>query len=269
MTRILIVGHRGLVGRAIHAAAPTSFQIEGVASADARRPARADLDLVVNAGGRIWGGAEVVERDLMSSAETAIRHAVRSRCPILHIGSTAEYGMRKRSTPLDEDAVLNPQTAYAKAKVRSWNRIISETTEGAVSLRSGLILSRSVSPHSLLGKIRDTAIEENRIFPVAASVLAMERNPIHLDDFTSAALAIARNLLTSSPFSMPSILNCGGDESISVCDLANQILSMSTLPHRYPRPQRIGQYELVATNLLKTCTGWKPTHSIRNGDWLR
>ncbi|MBG9287504.1 sugar nucleotide-binding protein [Corynebacterium belfantii] len=269
MIRILIVGHQGLVGRAIHTAVPASFQIEGVTSADAGRPARADLDLVVNAGGRIWGDAENVEHAIMSSAEAAIHNARRSQCPILHIGSSAEYGARTRPTFLDEEAALRPQTAYAKAKVRSWNRIVSKAPQGAVSLRSGLILSRSVSPHSLLGKIRDMAFEENHVFPVPASVLAMERNPIHLDDFSSAVLRVAKRLLTSSSSTIPSVLNCGGDEAISVCDLANQVLSMSPLPYRYPKPRRTGHYELVATNRLKTCTSWKPMHSIRNGDWLR
>lgn len=269
MTRILIIGHQGLVGRAIHMAALASFQVEGVASADAGRPPSADLDLVVNAGGRIWGDAEDVEHALMSSAEAAIHNARRSQCPILHIGSSVEYGTRARPTFLDEEATLRPQTAYAKAKVRSWNRIASKAPRGAVSLRSGLILSRSVSEYSLLGKIRDMAFEENQVYPVPASVLAMERNPIHLDDFSSAVLGVAKRLLTSSTNTIPSVLNCGGDDAISVCDLANQILSVSHLTYRYPKPRRTGHYELVATNRIKTCTSWKPMHSIRNGDWLR
>lgn len=270
MTRILIIGHQGLVGRAIRTTAQTNFHIEGIGPADtAHQSARADLDLVVNAGGRIWGSTEVVEHALMSSAEIALLHARRSRCPILHIGSSAEYGIRTERSLLDETAPLHPRTAYAKAKIRSWNRIISEADHGAVSLRSGLILSRSVSSLSLLGKIRNLALKKNQVFPVPASVLAIERNPIHLDDFTSAVWAVVEKILDSSAPNVPQILNCGGDDSITIHELANQILSMSSLPYRYPKPQQIDQYELVTTNLLKNCTHWKPTYSIRKGDWLK
>lgn len=269
MSRVLLIGSQGFVGQAIRMKAPASFQIEGVTSADINQPTRAGFDLIINAGGKIWGDIKDVEYALMSSAEITIRNACQSQCPILHIGSSVEYGTRTESIFLKEEEELQPQTNYAKAKVRSWNQIASMAPQKAVSLRAGPILSRLVSPHSLLGKIRDMAFQENQVFPVSSSVLAIERNPIHLDDFVSAVLEVSNHLLASHTSTVPSVLNCGGEEVISICDLANQILSLSSLPDRYPTPPYISHYELIDTTRLKTSTRWKPMRSIRNGDWLQ
>lgn len=270
MTRVLVIGHRGLVGRALFAAAGRSFDVDGIGSDEMQQPPpRGDLKLVINAGGQIWGDAGDITSSLVSAAKTAIRHARRSRCPVLHIGSSLEYGLRTEPIRLDELAQVQPQTPYAEAKVWSWNLIRSAATNGAVALRCGLILSNSLSPQSLLGKVHHTALIDSQLLNVPASVLAIIRNPVHVNDLADATLAIADRLLTEQTADMPDVLNCGGEEPISVCELANQILEATPLLQRYTQPPQTYHYDLVSTRRLKAITGWTPTRSIRNGDWLK
>ena len=139
---------------------------------------------------------------------------------------------------------------------------LPQRRHGWVSLRSGLILSRSVSEYSLLRQDSGHGLRGEPGIPVPASVLAMERNPYTSTTSALPVLGVAKRLLTSSTNTIPSVLNCGGDDAISVCDLANQILSVSHLTYRYPKPRRTGHYELVATNRIKTRTSWKPMHSL-------
>ncbi len=268
MSKLLIVGHRGFAGSSIYEAARKQYCVEGISSNECEQIPRANYDLVINAGGRIWGDITVVRQALMSSARTAILHARSSHCPILHIGSAVEYGARSTPTLLAENDDLYPKSEYAEAKIRSWHWIKAEASHGAFSLRSSLILSPSISHQSLLGKVRNTALFNKDLFPVSPSILAMKRNPIHIQDFVSAVLAVTRCLLTDGTVRLPTVLNCGGDEALRVCDLANQVLTFVKFPFKYDCPTKTSQYELVSSRQLKSHTGWNPTHSIRNGDWL-
>ncbi|APE12558.1 hypothetical protein BO226_24655 (plasmid) [Rhodococcus sp. 2G] len=224
-----------------------------------------DYDLIINAAGQIWGDPATIRRRLETATADAIDAATAADCPLIHIGSSLEYGPRNSPQWSDETAELRPTSPYALCKAATSEQVL-EYPRGVV-IRSGLVLSRDISSQSLLGKIRDQAAAAAApTDTVPAEALSMVRNPVHVDDLASAVATIARFALQQRL--THNVYNCAGPSATTVGTLAAHVRKQYSLPPLEVDPSVPALYDLISTDRLRQETGWQPRYSIESGDWL-
>ncbi|WP_082921124.1 NAD-dependent epimerase/dehydratase family protein [Rhodococcus sp. HS-D2] len=270
MTQVLVIGNRGLVGSHVASAlARAGHSVHGLpSSATPALPPRVhptDYDLIINAAGQIWGDPETIRRRLEIATADAIDAATAADCPLIHIGSSLEYGPRSSPQWSEETAELRPTSPYARHKAATSKQALKYPR--SVVIRSGLVLSRDISSRSLLGKIRNQAAAiDTRANTVPAKALSMVRNPVHVDDLARAVATIAKYALQQRL--THNVYNCAGPSATTVGTLAAHVRKQYSLPPLEVDPSVPALYDLISTDRLRQETGWQPRYSIESGDWL-
>lgn len=269
MTEVLIIGNRGLVGsRIANALVQAGYSVHGLPSS-VNSPLSARVyatghDLIVNAAGQIWGDPTTIRRRLEAATAAAIDAAAASNCPLVHIGSSLEYGPRDVPQWTNEEAELRPTSPYAVYKAATSQQALEYPQ--SIVIRSGLVLSRDISSQSLLGKIRDQAADDASTTAVPAEALSMVRNPVHVDDVARAVTTVAERALDQRLTHR--LYNCAGPSATTMGQLGSHLRERHSLPPLYVDPDLPALYDLLSTDRLRHETGWQPKYSIESGDWL-
>jgi len=185
--------------------------------------------VVVNAAGAIWG---TPKPEMYASTVGATERVVAALADLpdpvrlVHLGSVHEYRPSDGRLPLDEQAPVEPVSAYGRMKLRS-SQLVSEA--GAAGLLDGVVLrvSNVVGPGmpraSLLGSIVDrlTAADPGRPVELRLGQLRGRRDFVDARDVARAVVSVAR---MADP---PRLVNLGRGTALSVRDVVHRLIAVS------------------------------------------
>lgn len=252
MTRILVTGGHGAVGRAVVAAATRQgMWVEvhaGSREGDLTDPAtalavvkRVRPDAIVNAAGASYGDpATLWNANLVLPLR--LLDAVREVAPdarIVLVGSAAEYGLTMPGVLIREDHPCTPNSIYGQTKLAAGQMALSlpRGTHSVVVARIFNVVASPHDPRSLLGRLAAEYAAGNADPPGAEAV----RDFVTIDDVGCALVA-----LCLSPTSPPIVNVCTG-----VARTAADVLG-----HHSSRQDKV--WAVGDPTLLATATGLRP-----------
>ncbi|TDD73297.1 NAD-dependent epimerase/dehydratase family protein [Actinomadura rubrisoli] len=286
MSRVLLIGATGFVGRHVRARA-CAAGVEVVAAARSPEPGGLRLDLaagpaevaeaildtapdaIVNCAGVTHGTpAELVSGNVVAVANlvTALTSAI---CPprLVHLGSAAEYGDVEAGVPVAETAPPRPLGLYGVTKLAGTElvRTLAETPVDAVVLRVfnpvGPGAPRSTLAGRLAAELRRTAgtDEDVRVGPLTAC-----RDLVDVRDVADAVLAAAR-----APGPVPAVLNVGSGRATPLRDLAASLVRVTGSRQRVLEAPAAGlerssgvAWQQADIRAIGRVLGWKPATDL-------
>ncbi len=185
---------------------------------------------------------------------------------IVNAGSSAEYGPSR--TPMREDQVLRPCTAYGAVKASAgilMRALAAERGVRAVTLRMFYVYGPGESRERLLPAAYEACMQE-RILPVTA--LSEKRDFVFVEDAVEAMRLAYTSGTGVNPDSQ--IINVGGGKESSILDIARALHSLTGKTLRVKEgayPPRPWNSPCWAADIAKAreALGWAPRHDLMNG----
>ncbi|WP_067462237.1 NAD-dependent epimerase/dehydratase family protein [Actinomadura macra] len=285
MSRVLLIGATGFVGRHVQARAAAA-EVEVVAAARSPEPGGRWLDLaagsaavaetiadiapdaVINCAGVTSGTpAELVRGNVVAVANlvTALT-ATSIPARLVHVGSAAEYGEVEYGTPVSESAQPRPYGLYGVTKLAGTElvRSVAETSLDAVVLRVFNPIGPGSPGSTLAGRLvhelRRTGTDEDvRVGPLTAS-----RDLVDVRDVADAVLTAAL-----APARLPAVLNVGSGRATRLRDLTALLLRVTgsrrqVLEAAAPGSERSSgvAWQQADIGAIGRVLGWKPATDL-------
>lgn len=166
MTRVLVTGAGGVVGKAVveaargrglevveHGGRSDGDLCEASVAREVVKDARPDI--VVNAAGATYGDDELLWRANLVLAlrlvDATVEHARQARMVLL--GSAAEYGIFSAGERMREDSPCRPNSVYGMSKLAAGQATLSLAPERVVVARIFNLVAPPHDPRSLLGRV--------------------------------------------------------------------------------------------------------------------
>ncbi|GAA2595099.1 NAD-dependent epimerase/dehydratase family protein [Actinomadura fulvescens] len=283
MTRILLIGANGFIGRHVRERA-AQFGIEVAEASRAPRPGGLRLDLaagwepvatairatapdaVVNCAGATAGdvgtmvGGNVVAVAHLVRAAAACGHPFR----LVHLGSAAEYGEVVRGVPVAETAPPRPLAAYGVTKLAGTELVRAAAASGldAVVLRVFNPVGPGAPATTLAGRL---AAELRRTAGTDGTVrlgsLDAYRDLVDVRDVAAAVLAAVR-----APAPPPAVLNVGSGRATQLRELVGSLIRAAgssarvteTAPGANPGRSSGVAWQRADIGAIRWALGWTP-----------
>lgn len=243
MSRVLLVGATGFVGRHVRARAAAAG-VDVVAAARSPELGALTLDLaagsgpaadalrdvapdaVVNCAGVTCGDpADLVRGNVVAVANlvTALGSSG-SGARLVHLGSAAEYGDVPRGVPVSEGTPPRPLSAYGVTKLAGTELVRAAAGDGldAVVLRVFNPIGPGSPESTLAGRLAAELRDGSDGADVRVGSLAASRDLIDVRDVADAVVAAVR---ADGP--LPPVLNVGSGRATPLRDLAAGLLRVT------------------------------------------
>jgi nucleoside-diphosphate-sugar epimerase len=289
MTRLLVTGALGFIGRHVLARLPRFDEIHAVGrtppnrrtlasvtwhTADLRDPRAAAaliadvtpthlLHLAWNAEHGVFWTAPDNERWADATIALVDTFVGRGGRRFVGAGTCAEYDWTSLDGPCREDVTaVVPATPYGRAKLRAWRHIehvASGTTTTAAWGRIFLLYGRGEDPRRLVPSIAN-ALREGRRAPVTEG--RQVRDFLHVSDVAQAFVT----LLTAD---LRGAINIGSGEPVAVRQIADILGTIAGCPDLIDYgaiPMRADDPPLLVADVTKLRSiGWAPRVTLREG----
>ncbi|TYB45356.1 NAD-dependent epimerase/dehydratase family protein [Actinomadura chibensis] len=287
MSRVLLVGATGFVGRHVRArAAAAGVDVVPAARtpelggltldlaeragpvADALRDVAPDA--VVNCAGATRGDpADLVRGNVVAVANLlAALTASGVEARLVHLGSAAEYGDVPRGTPVSEATPPRPVSAYGVTKLAGTELVRAAAGDGldAVVLRVFNPIGPGSPESTLAGRLaaelRRTAGRDDAD-DIRVGSLAASRDLVDVRDVADAVLAAVR---ADGP--LPPVLNVGSGRATPLRDLAAGLVRVTGSARRVleaaagsERSSGVG-WQQADVRAAGRALGWKPATDL-------
>ncbi|MEU1662836.1 NAD(P)-dependent oxidoreductase [Streptomyces sparsogenes] len=245
--------------------------------------AGAGADVVVNAAGLAWGGAE---EDLAAANAGLVRGlveavAVLERRPrLIQLGTVHEYGPAAPGTAITEGLPCAPRSAYGRTKLLGAEAVLRAARAGAVDgtvLRIANVHGPGAPRASLLGRVAHHLAEVARRGPGEAALrlapLDARRDFVDIRDVGQAVLAAATAPRPSATGAW--IVNIGSGRAAPVRELVERMIALSgldvplveedrarpeSLPESRPGAPGGADWQLMDISAARRLLGWRPRY---------
>jgi nucleoside-diphosphate-sugar epimerase len=229
----------------------------------------ADVDVVVNAAGGMWG---LTDEQMVDANVTLMQRLIEavalvpSRPRLINIGTVHEYGLTPIGTSMVEDTEPAPVMAYGRLKLRCTELVSDAVRDGRIdglSLRVGNVIGPGQPGHSLLGIVaaklaaaqRDGVTAELSFGP-----LRSQRDFIGLDDVIAAIVAAAR-----LPKVEETVINVGRGVAASAREMVDLLIEVSGVPATLvegPAQQPETDWQQMDIGRAARVLGWRPAPDL-------
>lgn len=216
MTRFLVVGGRGFIGRRVldalrsgdPAVGTTRRYVDGLQHVEAADPD--DLhhaldtlqpDVVINAAGLLTGTAQELQAANVLLVERLLAEVAARDLRFVHIGSAAELGDPGRSDRVDELAPCNPVNDYGRSKLQGTELVLAAARDGvhATVARVFNTVGPSQHPAQPVGDV----VRRIRDLPATGGTITVGNAEVVRDfvdvTFVASAVAALAHLAESHP----------------------------------------------------------------------
>lgn len=283
MTRLLVIGAGGFLGRHVAAAARTEPGVAAVLT-----PPRSDLDLdrgvdhvrgvldrtrpdaVLLCTGRLDGTvselteAHVGALAVLLDALLAVGRPVR----LVRLGSAGEYGPVPVGRAVTEDHPTAPVTAYGASHLAATQLLLTVTRQGPVSGTTLRVFNPvgagghgpslvSQTAHRIRAAMLDGADE------IVTGPLTTWRDLVDADDVARAAVAAAL-----APVAPPPVLNVGSGHAVCTREVVDTLCAVAGWHGRVREdaapPQRSAGVTWIQADISRArqALGWKPRRPL-------
>lgn len=246
MSRVLVVGASGYIGRHVHGLLDrqADLTVSGTSRSGGPPWIRVDLapdqssaivavlaeqrpDVVVNCAGAVTGGVrELVAANVTGTANLiAALATVRPRARLVHLGSAAEYGVAEPREPITEERRPDPVGAYGMTKLASTELVSLARNFGldTVVLR----VFNPIGPGAPIGSLAGRVITElRRASDTSGTVrlgpLDAVRDFVDVRDVARAVLAAVRASTVDK-----AVLNVGSGTAVEVHTVVDGLAGLS------------------------------------------
>lgn len=270
MTRIVVVGGRGYLGRWIAARLGPGALVPGRAELDlAAGPAAVALalraaapDAVVNCAGATHGTpAELVAANVTGTA--CLLAAMRVACPdasLVHLGSAAEYGPGRPGRATAETGEPAPAGPYGRTKLAG-TELVRAAGIRATVLRVFNPVGPGAPPHSLPGRLAaEIARVRGEGGPVRLGPLDGYRDFVDVRDVADAVAAAVHG--------GPEVVNVGSGTATPIREFVRTVLAAAGVPapvtESGPGSARSAPvtWQQADVSLAAAAWGWRPRISL-------
>jgi nucleoside-diphosphate-sugar epimerase len=229
----------------------------------------ADVDVVVNAAGGMWG---LSDEEMVDANVTLMRRLIEalaqvpSRPRLINIGTVHEYGLTPIGASMAEDAVPAPVMAYGRLKLQCTELVSAAVRDGRIdglSLRVGNVIGPGQPGHSLLGIVAAKLAEAQRAgLPAELTFgpLRSQRDFIGLDDVVRAIIAAA-----ALPKVEETVINVGRGVAASAREMVDLLIEVSGVPATLaegPAQQPETDWQQLDIDRAARVLGWRPAPDL-------
>lgn len=259
---VLLLGHRGFVGRAVLALASKDLKLSIPEEPfDLLQPAdvaatfeRVRPSVVLNLIGVLRGDAERMEQVHVQGTRTLIAQCEAHGARLVSLGSAAEYG-RVGDQLVDETAPIAPISAYGETKAIASQNVLES---GGCILRPSNIIGPGMRPPMLLGSLLQALHEAQEQF-VGMSPHT-QRDYIDVRDVARACLAAISKPLAGA-------FNVGSGLAVSNREACETLVSIADSPiqlrwHDPEVPDAVPVFRMNAAK-FQAEADWRPRYTWR------
>lgn len=229
----------------------------------------ADIDVVVNAAGGMWG---LSDEQMVDANVTLMRQIIEAvaqvprRPRLINIGTVHECGVVPIGVSMAEDCPTDPVMEYGWLKLQCTELVSAAVRDGRVdglTLRVGNVIGPGQPGHSLLGVVAGKLAQARRdgvTADLTFGPLRSLRDFIGLDDVIRAVVAAAE-----LPKVEETVINVGSGVAVSAREMVDLLIEVSAVPATLteaPAAQPETSWQQMDIDRAARVLDWRPARDL-------